>query len=318
MSFHGEPTGGLTAPVAIAAVTVDGRCRERSPVDMALFGPERDRLVERFRNVSEGQDLLVQATADGSAEGTADLETMAGPMPFRVSLWRQRGGEKIRILAAFAQVAARGAEVARTTAQSPQLDRLDLPLQALITLAEEVRGASSEKIDRQTSDLLSAALRLSALIDDLKVQGSGPGLAEPTLSEVDLGRLSRRVARMAQAGLKSREVAASHEILGENAPPNVLGDERALWDMLDHMMAASGDGMGAGGRLAFRIGAQDRGCALSLIADGAPLRAAGHPRLAAAREIAIAHQAEFTASPGEDGTFTIEVLFPASRCLSVV
>ncbi|MEM1277676.1 MAG: hypothetical protein AAGH74_14205 [Pseudomonadota bacterium] len=316
--FQGEPDearGALAAPVAIAAISVDGRCRERSPADMALFGPARDQLIERFCEASEGQDLLVRATADGSAETLAELETAAGPMPFRISLWRQRGGDRIRLIAAFAQVAAETA-IARAPAPKPDLDRMEVPVQALIALAERVRTQGPESIDRETSDLISAAWRLKAILDDL--EGSRSGLAELPLAEIDLARLTRRVTRMAEAALGARKISAVYETDPESVLPNVLGDEHALWDMLDHLVAGLVDGMGEGGRLVFSLASPERGCAVSLTAERALARADLHPRLELARRVAVTHHAKLSLRTEPEGRVVAEVIFPPGRCLAAL
>ncbi|MEL6574583.1 MAG: hypothetical protein AAFQ81_01735, partial [Pseudomonadota bacterium] len=90
----------VALPVALLAVTVNGRCRERSPADLALFGSDADGFLERFADRHLGQSLFARAVEDGTAEGWAVLLTAAGPIGCRVSLWRQRGGERIRVVAA--------------------------------------------------------------------------------------------------------------------------------------------------------------------------------------------------------------------------
>ncbi|MEM7497526.1 MAG: hypothetical protein AAF371_05985 [Pseudomonadota bacterium] len=110
-SLTGIDESGLlptALPVALLAVTVNGRCRERSPVDLSLFGEGQDRFQDRFREPQEGQALFARAVADGTAEGPAELLTTCGPLLCRISLWRQRGGERLRLVAAIAPE-ARGA-----------------------------------------------------------------------------------------------------------------------------------------------------------------------------------------------------------------
>ncbi|MEO0427632.1 MAG: hypothetical protein AAF160_09315 [Pseudomonadota bacterium] len=103
---HGVGSGGdvppVNLPVALLAVTVNGRCRERSPADLALFGPDGERFVERFEDRTVGQALFARAVDHGTADGQAVLLTAAGGLRCRVSLWRQRGGERIRVVAAIA------------------------------------------------------------------------------------------------------------------------------------------------------------------------------------------------------------------------
>lgn len=109
VSESGDATGPeADLPTALAAVTVAGQCRERSPVDLALFGEAAERFVERFADPLAGEALLARALADGAAEGRAALITAARVGTFRVSLWRQRSGEKVRVVAAFAAGAGGG------------------------------------------------------------------------------------------------------------------------------------------------------------------------------------------------------------------
>ncbi|MEM6972397.1 MAG: hypothetical protein AAF577_06295 [Pseudomonadota bacterium] len=99
----GELTPGLrTATLCLTAVTVAGQCRERSPVDKTVFGTRGDRFDDRFDDPAAARLLLAQAVAEGAA--MAEMVVMAGAvgLPAQVALWRQRGGDRIRIVAAFA------------------------------------------------------------------------------------------------------------------------------------------------------------------------------------------------------------------------
>jgi len=58
-------------PVAMAALDVAGQLRERSPIDLAIFGDEATRLTDRFVEPAGAQSLLAWAVSDGNAEGTA-------------------------------------------------------------------------------------------------------------------------------------------------------------------------------------------------------------------------------------------------------
>ena len=252
-----QARGEGSLPVAMAAVSVDGRCRERNPPDQAIFGPEGDRLVPRFCDPAEGQALFARCTEAGTAEGTATLETVAGRQCFRISLWRQRGGDRIRILAAFA--AAEGGapfcEDAPTGAVAPtsgpasaqeMISRaLRGPVESVIAVAGALRAAGSASegasersggdIARAASLLLTAGWRLTRLCDDLSLLGElrSPRLPVRT-AEVDVSRLVRRVqavaaSRAGSAGLDAAGPGASHP------GPLVMTDEGALWTLLDRL-----------------------------------------------------------------------------------
>lgn len=263
--------GEGSLPVAMAAVSVDGRCRERNPPDQAIFGPESDRLVPRFCDPSEGQALFARCTEAGTAEGTATLETVAGRQCFRISLWRQRGGERIRILAAFAAAEGEGpcADDARpagvssahgvTSAQEMIGRALRGPVESVIAVAGALRlaGSASEgtsgggagDIARAASLLLTAGWRLTRLCDDLSLLGElrSPRLPVRT-AEVDVSRLIRRVqavaaSRVGSAGLDAAGFGASHP------GPLVMTDEGALWTLLDQL-ATTVPATGKGGDVA--------------------------------------------------------------------
>ena len=256
MPFNGEPSAYPCAPVALAAVTVDGRCRERSPADLALFGPRGDRLIERFSDAATGQDLFVRATADGAAEGVAELQTTAGPMRFQISLWRQRGGEKIRILAAFAQIAEPSESEPSLEASIPATDRaepgslalLQWPVAAMVGLAERVRAEAPESLDRTTSDLLTAAFRVRHLAANLRTP---PCDSVPCWAEIDLARLARRIARLAAIALREEEIDVRCQTNG--ATPFILGDEGLLWSLMDHLIVSARAHTPRGGHLTIAI-----------------------------------------------------------------
>jgi len=137
---------GGALPVAMAALSVDGRCRERNPSDLAIFGAESDRLVPRFLEADTGQAMLARSIDQGTAEGAALLVTTAGPRRFRVSLWRQRGGERIRVLAAFAAEDGGGADAA--LAGGPADIDARLAVLGLRGPVEAIRGVVQRLRDR--------------------------------------------------------------------------------------------------------------------------------------------------------------------------
>src|SRR6056297_2308279 len=164
MDARRSETAAAAMALAIAAVSVDGRCRERSPADLALFGEARDRFVDRFETPEEGQSLLAAAIGAGTAETTARLRTQAGVSAHRVSLWRQRGGERIRLVAAFAGPAAeepasrRGPSAPPAGAGDGALCRaLESTLGGLIFRAEAARGAAGAAEARAAADILAGA-----------------------------------------------------------------------------------------------------------------------------------------------------------------
>ncbi len=273
-----EPAvGGAGLPIAMAAISVDGRCRERNPADVAIFGAERDRLSARFVDAEAGQAMLARAVADGSAEATLRLATGAGERLFRVSLWRQRGGERIRVLGAFAALgeeraagspaagepadgACAGCPERMAAGRAPLLAvrALRAPLRAAIGGAERLRDglrAPGAEVPagaaRATSDLLAAGWRLARLADAL-LQEAETGAPPPrALGEVDPVRLLRRIL-----SLLAPEIAARGVEIGEGGlafgrgGPLLLADESTLWTALEALLLDSAARAGSGGGLA--------------------------------------------------------------------
>ncbi len=208
MSPEQQGGPGAALPLAMAALDVAGQIRERSPADLAIFGADAARLTERFVRRDRGQALLARAVTDGSAEGIAWLVTGAGQQRFRISLWRQRGGERVRILAAFS--ACEHAEAGSAPGAGCELSQalaalgLDLrsPLNAVMGFAEMIReGAERLKpaeAASHASDIVAAAWRLMRVAEDLEAAGaSGEARLAVVPSEVDIARLVRRVVRLA-------------------------------------------------------------------------------------------------------------------------
>ena len=330
-------------PLAMAALDVAGAVRERSPTDMAIFGETAGRLAERFLKPEIGQTLLARAVSDGTAEAVAWLVTQAGQRLFRVSLWRQRGGERIRVLACFAacDAARSGAEDAAPAALRSELMRLateiQLPLASLTAMADRLRagqpardpgsisGASAGAVSDQAADIVAAAWRLRRLTDDLLEASAAPGGAPRLrIGEVDIARLARRILRLAAPAA----AAAGVEIAPDSLPapgqgPLVLGDEGRLWGGIEELASNAIRHAGRGARLSLSLAAEDGGQALSIADTGpgmdparlADLLSSGGG-LGRCRETVRANGAELeiTTAPGQG--LTARIRFPAARCLT--
>ena len=105
---------------------------------MAIFGEDATRLIDRFIQPAGGQTLLARAVSGGSAEGTAWLNTTAGQRRFRISLWRHRGGDRIRVLAAFSVCGRPGEQVGQLCGAVPDL----------IEPGDETLGVGDRRFDR--------------------------------------------------------------------------------------------------------------------------------------------------------------------------
>lgn len=319
----GQPLDpGAPLPVALAAVSVAGQCRERSPADLALFGPGADRLVDRFADPALGQGLLARALTDGAAEAEANLLTPGGPALFRVSLWRQRGGERIRVMAAFAQSGAlQPAPPPPAPLPEPPVALAQLaqdlrgPLAAVMGFAQDIRAEAGEaRVPGLAADILAAAWRLLRLSDDLGRLAEGAGLA-PGLGEVDLAGLTRRVLRFAAVLAPNVEVDLA-ALPPRGTGPRVLACERTLWSALEllaqTLLAAPGPG-----RLTVTLDPADPGRPLTLTLtraepDGTePLSVATQTRIA---ELATANGAALEIAVTADET-AAHLRFPAARCL---
>ncbi|MEM8840364.1 MAG: hypothetical protein AAGD47_01180 [Pseudomonadota bacterium] len=310
MPLNGEPANEASVPVALASVTVDGRCRERSPVDLALFGPKSERLIERFQMADEGQLLFARATAEGAAEGIAILQGVAGRAPFRVSLWRQRGGDKIRILAAFSQIDVHQASEPSVTPHIPDVpDPMALALDALVGLAQRLHlGGGGACCDGTSSDLLATAWRLKTL-NGARGDGEAPG-------EVDLARLIRRAVRLAAAA--GIEVEA--RLNPVETVPLVIGCEAALWSLLDHLIIAASATAKAPSVVKVDLAHPFERAGLALSISSAwthgAIRHDRTARIEAACAIAARHDAVLEAKPMNADGFDARVLFPRHRCLA--
>ena len=329
-------------PVAMAALDVAGQIRERSPSDMAIFGPDAAKLTERFVQRDRGQALLARAVTDGSAEGTTWLVTGAGQQLFRVSLWRQRGGERIRILAAFSacEMPEAGVTEEMSACMREALVRfghdLRSPLRAVMEFAEMIRSEAERlkpaEAAGHASDIVAAAWRLMRIADDLQAAGDAGELRLSVVpGEVDIARLVRRVVRLATPAADSAGVAIDPGGLpGRGEGPIVLGDERMLWSVVEELIenAVHHAGRGAEVRLALSEPGPRQGLVLEVADNGPGLEADALARLlegegagrgiALGRRLARANGAEleFATAPGEG--LTARLVFPAARCLEPV
>jgi len=333
-------------PVAMAALDVAGQIRERSPADMAIFGDGATRLIDRFVQPAGGQALLARAVSDGSAEGTAWLVTGAGQRRFRISLWRQRGGERIRVLAAFSACGVpEGAPGEDAEAGLPGVAREALirmghdmhsPLAAVMGFAELIRAGPDRlkpaKAAGHAADIVAAAWRLMRIADDLEAAGtSGEVLPAMRLAEVDIARLARRVARLAAPAARTTGVTINDLGLPERGRgPLVLGDESTLWSIIDNLLQNAVRHAGRGAEVAIALCQPDDGQGLVLeIADNGPgleadelaglLQSAkpGHG-LAFSRAMARANGAELEIDTAPGQGLTARIVFPAARCLNAV
>lgn len=340
VSESGDATGPeADLPTALAAVTVAGQCRERSPVDLALFGEAAERFVERFADPLAGEALLARALAEGAAEGSATLVTAAGARAFRVSLWRQRGGDKIRLLAAFAAL-GRGAAPGDGPV-SPHAARIahdmQAPLGALIASGDALRAEALEprpdRVARHAADITAASwrmLRLAGDLLDLAASGGTGGHAR-ALVEVDLHRLLGRARRMALAEAAAAEVALEPLAVPGCGPlPGVLSDESVLGGVIDDLLRHAIRAAGEGGAVRVAIeGTAEQGLAVAIRGTSAGARAARRrarseirlPSAAAPRRDAALREAAAMAGgtldmrSGSGGDVQARLGFSPSRCL---
>jgi len=330
-------------PVAMAALDVAGQIRERSPADMAIFGDGATQLIARFVQPASGQSLLARAVSDGSAEGAAWLVTPAGQRRFRISLWRQRGGERIRVLAAFSACAAPDGVEGAAGAGLPELAREALlrmghdmraPLAAAMGFAELIRaspeGLKPAEAAEHAADIVAAAWRLMRIADDLTAAGNtGEIMPALRLAEVDISRLARRVVRLAVPAARAAGVTIDCRGLPERGrAPLVLGDESTLWSVIDNLLQNAVGHAGRGAAVAVTLASPGKGLVLEIADNGPGLEAdelaallqGGKPGrgLAFSRQIARANGAELEIETAPGQGLAARLLFPAARCLKAV
>lgn len=325
MTGSDERPAGL--PLAMAAVTVAGQCRERSPADLAIFGPDATRFAERFADPGRGESLLAEALNNGTAELRAELRTAAAEaVPFRVALWRQRGGERIRLIASFAHAppAPPRSPVPVGKPQGLSRERIGSyggqirhPLGAIMGLAERMRRCETEDCAAPVlaSDILAAAWRMLRLVDDL-VLTAELGAERPPLrvGELDVGRLVRRVARLTEPLAATRNVSLLHE--GGSAPrPSVLADETTLWSAIENLLhqAVLSAAPGASVRLSWHLNGKGLDLRIATEANGPEVPPIS---LKLTEEMCVANGVRLEV--GNDTGFEARLAFPRERCLSPV
>ena len=311
-------------PLALAAVTVAGQCRERSPADLAVFGPQAARFADRFVDRATGEAMLAEAVRDGAAERRAELHAGSGDAPFRVALWRQRGGERIRLLASFVHLPDGPAESVDGGA-IPALrvetfgEQLRLPLAAVAGFAERLRhdgtGSAENGCLQVAGDILAATWRMMRLVDDLVLLAELGAQAPPLrMSEVDVTRLARRVLRLAQPLASTADVGLVHE-LGSGVGPSVLADETTLWSVIENLVRAGVEAGGRGGEVRISCRSEAGDLVLWVESRGG---ATAPPRLSlrATEEMARANGAQLRLML--EGGFAARLTFPKERCLGPV
>lgn len=307
----------------MAAVTVAGQCRERSPADIALFGADSARFTQRFVDAAAGEAMLAEALSEGAVERQAELHTGSGDAPFRIALWRQRGGERIRLLASFAHLpeqpsVARDGPAVPTQRIEEFGEQLRLPLAAIMGFAETLRrdeGGSQAPPRELAGDILAASWRMMRLVDDLVLLAELGAEAPPLrISEVDVARLSRRVLRLAQPMAAAAGVDLVHD-LGRGPGPTVLADETTLWSVIENLVRAAVEASGPGGEVSVASGAEAGGLVLNVRSKGAGGGAPLQP-LGPTTEMSRANGARLRIS-GESG-FAADLTFPAERCLNPI
>lgn len=321
--------------MALAAVTVAGQCRERSPADLALFGDGADRFVGRFATAAEGERLLAEVLRDGMAEGAVALRVQSGIVQGRVSLWRQRGGDRIRLVAAFVvdtpqrphrrpaeRVEIAGPDAALATERLAR--ELRAPLRAILAFATQIRrgapGEAPEGTRGQASDILAAAWRALRLAEEIgRLFATRPPGATPRLSEVDLLRLVQRVVRQARPVAEERGLRL-HVVCRPDgaAPALVVADESALWSALETLLdlamaqcVAEGDV-----RLSLDLADIAAGVELTLSCETEMPEESAEPALRTAGELVRSAGGRFRADLGGDGVLSACIGFPPERCLS--
>ena len=329
-------------PLAMAALDVAGQIRERSPTDTAIFGEAAGRFADRFLEPGAGQALLARAVADGSAEAEAWLLTSAGQSHFRIGLWRQRGGERIRVMAVFSFCSPApevgGGEFPGLVGDSILRLGHDMraPIEAVTGFAgllrENPEGLRPDAVAAHASDILSAAWRLRGIADDLLAAGGASGRPPPLRAgEVDVARLMRRIARLAAPAARTARVTIEQRnIPGPGEGPLVLCDESSLWSAVDGLLRNALSHGGAGSTVRLGLAQDPRGLILE-VADNGPGIEAGQLAgllsapadrraggLAICRSIARANGAEFEIETAPKKGLTARIIFPAARCLNPV
>lgn len=341
----------------LAVFASDGSVVMQNPADRALFGHGGSgaALRSRFELVEEADALMGVLCETGSAEADLVCRTRAGPKLLRVSGMPsddQGGG----IVLSFAEPPKPAAEAEALTIPAGQLARLGhelrSPLNAVLGFADMIRhgqsAASGGVAPRMApsltaeyaTDIVTAAWRLLRLADDLVALGESRS-ATPVLrlGEVDLGRILRRLIRLARPAAVAAQVRLDEARMpGRGDGPLVLGDEGALWSAVDNLVQNAIRHAGEDGHV--RIGLLDPGAeggvlievaddgegmtqedlAIALSPFGRPGQGQGPQRagglgLPIARELIEAHDGQLLIDTAPGRGFAARIRFPASRCL---
>ncbi|MEO1459146.1 MAG: hypothetical protein AAFV49_16520 [Pseudomonadota bacterium] len=295
-SAHGgESPSGAGLPLCIAAVTVAGQCRERSPADEAVFGAAGDRFTTRFCDPGTGQALLARAISEGAAEGSAALTTGAGDAPFRVTLWRQRGGDRVRLIAAFAADRPAAPAPAGSQTGSPVAAPSPVAPARAIERAIERDGAREEEAAaRGAMGRFAEALRLPldaviGLADTLRRSAAAPAAEAQTAAQGDAsdaarpveaeGEVTRLAGDILAAGWRIARVAEDMRRWQGDLPVTGGFDEVDLERLLRRLLRLAGPSAEARG-IALQAPTRDGGALVA--ADEAALWAALQEIVAAA------------------------------------
>lgn len=363
--------GATVAPPALALFSADGSLLARNAADAALFGPAGAALSDRLVPGPAASEFLGQVSAPGAAAAELVCRTLEGEAVCRVSTlplpgpaapfaeaagpgFAERpmaefvpaGGVAVpsRLAVCFAPLPPREPEVPVIAVE--RLARLGhelrSPLNAVLGFAELIRHGRipAERVAEYATDIVTAAWRLLRLADDLVALGeTRSGAQMLRMGEVDLGRVMRRLVRLARPVAEAAGVRLDDAGMPRGADgPIVFGDEGALWSAADNLIqnAIRHGGPGARVRLAFRDPGPAGGVCLEIADDGPGLgrealaealapygrpgggaaRRPGGLGLPIARELVEAHDGtlEIETAPGKG--FAARLRFPASRCLN--
>ncbi len=340
---------------AIAIFDRGDRIVSRNEADATLFGAggHGDILLHRFHDPREAQALLDELRGGRGASACLRCRTAGGerllhigalPVPFPAP---ETAGEN-------AVFCFHDAGPQKPDVPSIPVDRLARlghelrsPLNAVLGFAEMIRHPAGDpamqgaRAADYAGDIVSAAWRLLRLADDLVALGElGTSTQMLRMGEVDLGRIVRRLVRLARPAADSAGVRIDDSgVLPKGAGPVMLGDEGALWSAIDNLLQNAIRYGGEAGcvTIAFREPGPGDGVLIEVADDGAGLtpeelahalspygrpaglqpgnRRPGGLGLPIARDLIEAHDGrlEIRTAPGQG--FRAFVSFPVSRCL---
>ncbi|MEM6488417.1 MAG: hypothetical protein AAF677_09155, partial [Pseudomonadota bacterium] len=256
--------------MTLSAVTVAGQCRERSPADEAVFGEQGARFADRFADPAEGQRLLAEAVSAGAAEATARLRGASGALVARVSLWRQRGGDRIRLIAAFAPEPEPPAPAAPAAADPAQRTQARLqhyagllrpPVEAALGVLGRLRrslpGARADA-PAGLGDTAAVLWRVLWLTDEMAAPTApGPPGGARLDGEVDVLRLARRLVRLAQPAAAAQGAVLHVPTVPAGGGPGVQASQVALWTALESAIDRALAVAGPGGEVALSLCEED-------------------------------------------------------------